>query len=260
MSSGRYAPLSSQSLTQGQSQALDDSGRGSSPSLLPLPLPQGHLPTTGPAKPKGNLPKRTTKTAQKLKLFPEGIVENLVPEALPGDEPLLLRPGRPVPLNTVTQQEHPKDAAYLNRLERKWLPRVTGFCTANAYKLDALYEALKAQGSCNGTLPRRFDEGTLLLLIGIAFDALCFFSIRILLLLLLLLHAFAFEILLSASTRRLTQQNSHLHAVCVFSSSCRGSSRNWDRFFLSGSSTRPSLKGSRRVLVPGRQSILFTKY
>ena len=51
-----------------------------------------------------------------------------------------------------------KDDWLINKLERKWLPRVTGYCTANSYKIDALFDDLKKRVLLNGTNPKRFDE------------------------------------------------------------------------------------------------------
>jgi uncharacterized Rmd1/YagE family protein len=81
-------------------------------------------------KTKAN-PKRTTKTSQKLKIFPEGITqENL---NAPQDE-------------------------WISSFERKHLPRVTGYCTANSYKMDILFDDLKSKYAKYHTNPKRLDE------------------------------------------------------------------------------------------------------
>ncbi|KAJ3302959.1 hypothetical protein HDV03_004411 [Kappamyces sp. JEL0829] len=95
------------------------------------------------------LPKRTTKTAQKLTLFPEGLNENvfLESESTVPDDPLLPH------VTAKTQKEH-----WLSKLERKWLPRVTAYCTANSYHMDNLMEHLRKKNHIHRAAPKRFDE------------------------------------------------------------------------------------------------------
>lgn len=71
-----------------------------------------------------SVPKRTTKTSQKLTLFPEGLNENANDSKSNVDDPLLPH------VSAKTQKER-----WLSKLERKWLPRVTAYCTA---KYDCL--------------------------------------------------------------------------------------------------------------------------
>eukprot|EP00842_Homolaphlyctis_polyrhiza_P003042 jgi/Hompol1/3739/HPOL_003334-RA len=47
---------------------------------------------------------------------------------------------------------------WLTKLERKWLPRVTAYCTANAYNMDALMEHLRRKPARFMTAPKRIDE------------------------------------------------------------------------------------------------------
>ena len=46
----------------------------------------------------------------------------------------------------------------MGKAERAHLPRVTAYCTANAYKMDGLLRYLKARAHNRGTAPRQFDE------------------------------------------------------------------------------------------------------
>ena len=80
--------------------------------------------------------KRTTRTAQKLALFPG---ENRGGDAL-------------------SSQGSNEAAIQQIKLERKWLPRVTGYCTASNYKMDLLFNYLVDHGPAFQTAPKRFDE------------------------------------------------------------------------------------------------------
>ncbi|TPX55793.1 hypothetical protein PhCBS80983_g05026 [Powellomyces hirtus] len=95
-------------------------------------------------------PKRTTKTSQKLTLFPAE-VPNQEPSAdldvHPDNIPQLPH------VSAKTQKER-----WLSRLEKRWLPRVTAYCTANSYKMDELMEFLKSRSRTNRTSPKKFDE------------------------------------------------------------------------------------------------------
>ena len=87
--------------------------------LLPVAGPSSSS-VLGGAKKDTRLPKRTTKTSQKLTLFPEGLNETSSAEyEQQQDDPLLPH------VSAKTQKER-----WLSKLERKWLPRVTAYCTA----------------------------------------------------------------------------------------------------------------------------------
>ncbi|RKP04311.1 hypothetical protein CXG81DRAFT_2452, partial [Caulochytrium protostelioides] len=98
---------------------------------------------------------RTTKTAQKLTLFPQD-AENL-PNALfvPGDEESdsqLLGVQLPhVTAKTGNQYR-------LSKSERRWLPRVTAYSTAHGYQMEPLIKWLESVKSVHKTFPKRFDE------------------------------------------------------------------------------------------------------
>ncbi len=51
-----------------------------------------------------------------------------------------------------------RDAARLGKNDRKTLPRVTAYCTANAYRLDELMKFLRGRGKSRGAQPKLFDE------------------------------------------------------------------------------------------------------
>ena len=96
-------------------------------------------------------PQRTTKTAQKLKLLPN-------PD--PGDDGPDEESGRDV-YSQFTRIKDPtarRDAARLGKADRDRLPRVTAYCTANAYRLEGMMKFLKGRGRTRGANPKQFDE------------------------------------------------------------------------------------------------------
>ena len=112
-----------------------------SPLSAPPLLPQA--PKIGP--------QRTTKNAQKLKLLPN-------PD--PGEDGLDEESGRDV-YSQFTRIKDPtarRDAARLGKADRDKLPRVTAYCTANAYRLEGLMKFLKGRGKTRGANPKLFDE------------------------------------------------------------------------------------------------------
>ncbi|KAJ1508400.1 hypothetical protein HMI56_007313, partial [Coelomomyces lativittatus] len=104
------------------------------------------IPTLKSSIPK--VPSRTTKTSQKLTLFPD---EVMVPQ-LPLSE---LAP-------LVTEAEDLYDQLTLvpperiGKLDRTKLPRVSAYCTANSYRLDELMDYFLARACVR--LPKQFDE------------------------------------------------------------------------------------------------------
>ena len=106
-------------------------------------------PTLPPASKIG--PQRTTKNAQKLKLLPN-------PD--PGEDGPDEESGRDV-YSQFTRIKDPtarRDAARLGKADRDKLPRVTAYCTANAYRLAGLMKFLKGRGRTRGANPKLFDE------------------------------------------------------------------------------------------------------
>lgn len=96
-------------------------------------------------------PQRTTKNAQKLKLLPN-------PD--PGEDGPDEESGRDV-YSQFTRIKDPtarRDAARLGKADRDRVPRVTAYCTANAYYLDDLMKFLKGRGRTRGANPKLFDE------------------------------------------------------------------------------------------------------
>ncbi|CAI2165369.1 13409_t:CDS:10 [Funneliformis geosporum] len=110
--------------------------------------PQLEPQILGRQRTKGKQPNRTTKTSQKLKLFPAE------QESAP-----------PAETNETYNQigQLPKGTARIeaekfSKQERLLLPRVTAYCTASAYRLDELFKNLQSRKSINGSMPKRFDE------------------------------------------------------------------------------------------------------
>jgi uncharacterized Rmd1/YagE family protein len=96
-------------------------------------------------------PQRSTKNAQKLKLLPN-------PEI--GDDGPDEESGRDV-YSQYTRIKDPtarRDAARLGKADRDRLPRVTAYCTANTYQIDALMRFMKGRGKLKGANPKLIDE------------------------------------------------------------------------------------------------------
>ncbi|KAB5570551.1 hypothetical protein GE09DRAFT_711408 [Coniochaeta sp. 2T2.1] len=105
--------------------------------------PMPHRPKIGP--------QRTTRDAQKLKLLPN-------PEF--GDEGPDEESGRDV-YSQYTRIKDPtarRDAARLGKADRDRLPRVTAYCTANRYEMEALMRFLKGRGKARNANPKLIDE------------------------------------------------------------------------------------------------------
>ncbi|KAJ3220217.1 hypothetical protein HK099_004434 [Clydaea vesicula] len=88
------------------------------------------------------LPKRTTKQSQKLALFP-------------GEDQFLPEADNIEPEQTHVRTIQPDHL--LTRQGRKWLPRVTGYCTAGSYRLEELESYLLSKNDVFNS-PKRFDE------------------------------------------------------------------------------------------------------
>ncbi|KAI8819342.1 uncharacterized protein EV422DRAFT_108817 [Fimicolochytrium jonesii] len=121
----------------------------SNPNLNSQP---SNTATTAPQGKGPKQPKRTTKTSQKLTLFPAD-----VPAATDENQADLdVEPDTLPQLPHVTAKKQKE--RWLSRLEKKWLPRVTAYCTANSYKMDPLMDFLKSRSTRNKTSPKKFDE------------------------------------------------------------------------------------------------------
>ncbi|KAI9830103.1 MAG: hypothetical protein M1826_005096 [Phylliscum demangeonii] len=96
-------------------------------------------------------PQRTTKKAEKLKLLPN-------PD--PADDGRDQESGRDVyaQFTRIKDPTARRDAARLGKADRERLPRVTAYCTASAYLLEALMKYLKARAKSRGAAPKLFDE------------------------------------------------------------------------------------------------------
>ncbi|KAI5285484.1 hypothetical protein KEM54_000533 [Ascosphaera aggregata] len=100
-------------------------------------------------------PQRTTKKTQKLKLLPnperddEG-EEELIEDGVPQDVYSQIR--------RIKEPTARRDAARLGKSDRDRLPRVTAYCTASAYALEAVVRFLKSRAPTRGAAPRLFDE------------------------------------------------------------------------------------------------------
>ncbi|KAI8584718.1 hypothetical protein K450DRAFT_217673 [Umbelopsis ramanniana AG] len=107
--------------------------------------------TPAPARSKPKQPNRTTKTSQKLKLFPEEDEQTLMTsedlDATVYDQ--------------IAQIPHGfarLEAERLSKIDRGHLPRVTAYCTASAYRMDEMVKFLQSKKASNGAAPKRFDE------------------------------------------------------------------------------------------------------
>ncbi|KAJ1559843.1 hypothetical protein HK096_010903, partial [Nowakowskiella sp. JEL0078] len=98
---------------------------------------------------KTQKPKRTTVTNRKLTLFPQTVPQTNeeVSEDFKNSLPHLPHVIAKAP-----------SAFWLNKLDRKYLPRVTAYCTAGKYKLNELHTFLQARRESNCTAPREIGE------------------------------------------------------------------------------------------------------
>ncbi|KAI9823795.1 MAG: hypothetical protein M1819_001142 [Sarea resinae] len=111
-------------------------------------------PLTAPAgfQSQGKIgPQRTTKTAQKLKLLPNPDIGEDGPDEESGRDVY----SQFTRIKDPTARSH---AARLGKADRDRLPRVTAYCTANAYKTEGLMRFLKGRGKMRGAVPKLFDE------------------------------------------------------------------------------------------------------
>ncbi|CAG8745554.1 1527_t:CDS:10 [Cetraspora pellucida] len=111
--------------------------------------PQTEPQVGGRARVKAKQPNRTTKTTQKLKLFPEEQIANNVEE---------VNDGKYNQISQLTQVTARREAERLSKQERLKLPRVTAYCTAATYRLDDLMKYLQNRKVRNSTAPKRLDE------------------------------------------------------------------------------------------------------
>jgi uncharacterized Rmd1/YagE family protein len=61
-------------------------------------------------------------------------------------------------LTRIKEPTARRDAARLGKADRDRLPRVTAYCTANAYRLDGVIKFLKSRAKTRGANPKLFDE------------------------------------------------------------------------------------------------------
>ncbi|OJD34898.1 uncharacterized protein BKCO1_2000047 [Diplodia corticola] len=96
-------------------------------------------------------PQRTTRNVQKLKLLPN-------PEQ--AEVEIDDESGRDVyaQLTRIKEPTARRDAARLGKADRERLPRVTAYCTASSYQMDALMRYLKGKAKTKGAAPKLFDE------------------------------------------------------------------------------------------------------
>ncbi|CAG8512866.1 12745_t:CDS:10 [Ambispora leptoticha] len=108
--------------------------------------PQTDAQTNTPTRVKSKLPNRTTKTSQKLTLFPE-------------ERPQVEEVGETYDqIDKIPEGTARIDAEKFTSEERDKLPRVTAYCTASAYQLDDLMKHLQSCRIQNSTAPKRMDE------------------------------------------------------------------------------------------------------
>jgi uncharacterized Rmd1/YagE family protein len=110
-------------------------------------VPSTSLPFAGPKIG----PQRSTKKTEKLKLLPNPELE---------DEGEDEESGRDV-YSQYTRIKDPtarRDAARLGKADRDRLPRVTAYCTANRYNMEAMMRFLKGRGKTRGAHPKLIDE------------------------------------------------------------------------------------------------------
>ncbi|OAQ33745.1 DUF155-domain-containing protein [Linnemannia elongata AG-77] len=97
-------------------------------------------------------PMRTTKTSQKLTLFPEEKDVPILEDEYAFDDTTYNQIGQ---LSSISARN---DAHRMSKLDRQQLPRVIAYCTASSYRMDDLFNYLQSRKLTNGAAPKRFDE------------------------------------------------------------------------------------------------------
>ncbi|KAK3845186.1 MAG: hypothetical protein J3R72DRAFT_437079 [Linnemannia gamsii] len=97
-------------------------------------------------------PMRTTKTSQKLTLFPEEKDVPILEDDYVFDDTTYNQIGQ------LSSSMARNDAHRMSKLDRQQLPRVIAYCTASSYRMDDLFNYLQSRKLTNGTAPKRFDE------------------------------------------------------------------------------------------------------
>ncbi|KMP05512.1 Sad1-interacting factor 2 [Coccidioides immitis RMSCC 2394] len=114
---------------------------------------QGPPPTVALSPTPKIGPQRTTKNTQKLKLLPNPVTreeDEWIDDAVPRDVYSQIK--------RIKEPTARRDAARLGKADRDRLPRVTAYCTANAYRLDSVMRFFKSRASTRGANPKLFDE------------------------------------------------------------------------------------------------------
>ncbi|KAF9953410.1 hypothetical protein BGZ72_005453 [Mortierella alpina] len=140
-------------------------GKGGGPGRSSAITTGHNLPTVGsPAavggaagggvNPRGKVkqPMRTTKTSQKLTLFPEEKDVPVLEDEYVFDDTTYNQIGQ------LSSGMARNDAHRMSKLDRQKLPRVIAYCTASAYRMDDLFNYLQSRKSVNSAAPKRFDE------------------------------------------------------------------------------------------------------
>ncbi|KAG0051536.1 hypothetical protein BGZ83_003577 [Gryganskiella cystojenkinii] len=125
----------------------------------PMALTTAHnLPVVGAGsaaavnRGKVKQPMRTTKTSQKLTLFPEEKDVPVLEDEFAFDDTTYNQIGQ---LSSTLARN---DAHRMSKLDRQKLPRVIAYCTASSYRMDDLFNYLQSRKVTNGAAPKRFDE------------------------------------------------------------------------------------------------------
>ncbi|KAF9322237.1 hypothetical protein BG003_003248 [Podila horticola] len=152
VNAGAGAPLT------GPGSSATGSVRPGHPSNIPTSL---NLPTTGGAvasnaavnlRGKTKQPMRTTKTSQKLTLFPEEKDVPVLEDEYAFDDTTYNQIGQ------LSSSMARNDAHRMSKLDRQKLPRVIAYCTASSFRMDDLFNYLQSRKAANGCAPKRFDE------------------------------------------------------------------------------------------------------
>ncbi|KAF9189922.1 hypothetical protein BGZ51_009134 [Haplosporangium sp. Z 767] len=97
-------------------------------------------------------PMRTTKTSQKLTLFPEEKEVPVLEDEYAFDDTTYNQIGQ------LSSGMARNDAHRMSKLDRQKLPRVIAYCTASAYRMDDLFNYLQSRKIVNSAAPKLFDE------------------------------------------------------------------------------------------------------